>query len=107
MTALNIYTDTLIHQDYESAYQITSPSFRAAISYSALVDEQVKLTERFGRLKSAKQSDWDIDSIYNAKAASIKVNFQFERGCMAYEFKLCKEDGIWRVLSYKEPTGLK
>jgi len=105
MTALNIYTDTLIQHDYESAYQITSPSFREAVSYPDLVMEQTKLTERFGRLESAKQTDWNIDSINNAKVASIKADLQFERGSLSFQFTLHKEDGIWRVFSYKEPDG--
>ncbi len=105
MTALNIYTDTLIQRDYESAYLITSPAFREAISYPALVMEQTKLAERLGRLKSAKQSDWNIDSINDAKTAIVKVNLQFERGSVEFQFTLHKEDGIWRVFSYKEPDG--
>lgn len=105
MTALNIYTDALIQRDYESAYEVASPAFRAVTSYSALVADQVKLTERFGSLQCANQTYWDIDSINNAKAASIKVNLQFERGRVNFEFALRKEDGIWRVLSYKEPNG--
>lgn len=105
MTALNIYTDTLIQQDYESAYLITSPAFRVAVSYPTLVEDQTKLNERFGRLKSAKQTDWDIDSINNAKIASIKADLQFERGNISFQFTLHKEDGIWRVFSYKEPGG--
>jgi hypothetical protein len=43
MTALNIYTDTLIQRDYESACQITSPAFREAIDHPAFVMEQTKL----------------------------------------------------------------
>jgi hypothetical protein len=102
MTALNIYTDTLIQHDYTNAYQITSPAFRETIGYPAFVTEQTRLTERFGRLKSAKQTDWDIDSINNAKAAIVKVNFQFARGNVNFQFALHKEIGIWRVFSYKE-----
>jgi hypothetical protein len=105
MTALNIYTDTLIQHDYESAYQITSPTFREAVSYSALVAEQAKLNEEFGALKNAKQTDWDIDSINDAKSAIVKVNLQFERGSSDFQFSLHKEDGIWRVFSYKEADG--
>jgi hypothetical protein len=66
------------------------------------VTEQNKLTERFGRLKSAKQTDWEIDSINDAKAATVKVNLQYERGSVDFQFALHKEIGIWRVFSYKE-----
>jgi hypothetical protein len=105
MTALNIYTDTLIQHDYESAYLITSPVFRASISYQAFVTKQTKLTERFGSLKSAKQTDWDLDSISDAKTAIVKANLQFDHGSFIYQFVLHKEVGIWRVFSYKEPDG--
>jgi hypothetical protein len=99
MTALNIYTDTLIQRDYESAYLITSPAFREGVSYPAFVTEQKELTERLGRLKSARQTDWDIDSINDAKSANVKVNLQFEDGSVDFRFTLHKELGIWRVFS--------
>jgi hypothetical protein len=106
MTALNIYTDTLIQKDYSSAYQITSPKFRSAISYSDFVAYQSNLTATLGRLKSATQSNWDVDSINSAKTATIDVNLQFESGNIPLQFILHKEEGIWRVFSYKEPNGI-
>jgi hypothetical protein len=66
------------------------------------VAEETKLTDRFGPLKSAKQTDWDIDSINDAKTAIVKVNLQFERGSINLQFALHKEIGIWRVFSYEE-----
>ena len=105
-TALNIYTDTLIQKDYSSAYQITSPKFRSAISYSDFVAYQSNLTTSLGRLKSAKQSNWDVDSINNATTATIDVNLQFDSGNIPLQFILHKEEGIWRVFSYKEPNGI-
>jgi len=106
MTALNIYTDTLIQMDYSSAYQITSPKFRSAISYPDFVAYQSKLTTSLGMLKSAKQSNWDVDSINSATLATIDVNLQFENGNIPLQFILHKEEGIGRVFSYKEPNGI-
>ncbi len=102
MTALNIFTYTLIQQDYESAYQITSPAFREANSYPAFVMEETKLTERLGHLKDAKQTYWDIDSIHDAKTALVSVSLQFEDGSVELQVAMHKEGGIWRVFSYKE-----
>jgi hypothetical protein len=106
MTALNIYTDTLIQKDYSSAYQITSPKSRSAISYPDFVAYQSKLTSGLGMLKNAKQSNWDVNSINNATTATIDVNLQFEGGDMPLQFILKKEEGIWRVFSYKELHGI-
>jgi len=105
MNALNIYTDTLIQSDYQSAYTITSPAFRAATRYSELVDYQSKLTEEMGKLKSAKQTYWQVDEENGVAIAHIQANLQFERGMMTFQFVLRKEDGIWRVLSSQSSDG--
>jgi hypothetical protein len=99
MTALNIYTDTLIQGDYQSAYIITSPAFRAATPYSELVDYESKLTKQMGNLKSAKQSHWQVNEENGIAMAHIQADLQFERGTLTFQFVLRKEDGIWRVLS--------
>jgi hypothetical protein len=105
MTALNIYTDTLIEKDYQSAYTITSPAFRAATGYSELVDYQSKLAEEVGDLKSAKQTYWQVNDENGIAIAHIQADLQFEHGKMTFQFVLRKEDGIWRVLSSKSPDG--
>src|ERR1700747_1464684 len=51
MTALNIYTDVLIQQDYQSAYEIVSPDFRQQTSFPALVEFHRGLTSKLGALK--------------------------------------------------------
>ena len=99
MTALNIYTDTLIQKDYQSAYQITSPAYRAATSYSELVNYQSNLTREMGSLKSAKQTYWQVNEENGVAIAHIQADLQFERGAQTFQFVLRKEDGIWRVFS--------
>jgi len=105
MTALNIYTDTLIQRDYQSAYIITSPAFRAATPYSELVDYQSKLTKELGNLKSAKQTYWQVHEENGIAMADIQADLQFEHGLKTFQFVLRKEDGIWRVLSSQSPDG--
>jgi hypothetical protein len=105
MTALNIYTDTLIQRDYQSAYIITSPAFRAATHYSELVDYHFKLTKEMGDLKSAKQKYWQINEENGIALAHIQADLQFEKSLKTYQFVLRKEDGIWRLLSYQGSDG--
>ena len=105
MTALNIYTDTLIQRDYQSAYIITSPAYRAATRYSDLVDYQSNLIKEMGNLKSAKQTHWQVNEENGIEIAHIQANLQFERGTQTFQFVLRKEDGIWRVLSSQNSDG--
>ena len=105
MTALNIYTDTLIQKDYQSAYAIVSPSFRAATPYPELVDYQSKLTKELGNLRSAKQKYWEVNEESDLPIAHIQADLQFEQGALTFQFVLRREDGIWRVLSSKGPDG--
>jgi hypothetical protein len=105
MTALNIYTDTLIQRDYQSAYIITSPAFRAATRYSELAGYQSKLTKEMGNLKSAKQRHWQVDEENGIAIAHIQADLQYEQGVVTFQFVLRKEDGIWRVLSSQSSDG--
>jgi len=102
MTALNIYTDTLIQKDYESSYAITSPALRAAISYPDFLKYQDLLTAKHGALKSAKQIYWDIETSNGTSTCTIQADLQFESSKLKFEFVLRKEDGIWRVFSYRD-----
>jgi len=106
MTALNIYTDTLIQRDYQCAYIITSPAFRAATRYSELVDYESNLTKEMGNLKSAKQTYWQVNEENGIGIAHIQANLQFEQGAAVFQFVLRKEDGIWRVLSSQGSDGV-
>lgn len=105
MNALNIYTDTLIHDDFQSAYQIAAPSFRTSVRFQDLVDYHTKLTAKMGKLNFAKQIDWDVDDQSTVATATITTNLQFERGTETFQFFLRREDGIWRVLSFKGPDA--
>jgi len=105
MTALNVYTDTLIQRDYQSAYMIVSPAFRAATRYSELVDYESKLTKELGTLKSAKQTYWQVNEENGIAIARIQADLQFERGVVTIQFVLRKEDGIWRVSSSQSSNG--
>jgi len=105
MNALNIYTDTIIHDDFQSAYQIAAPSFRTSVRFQDLVDYHTKLTAKMGKLSFAKQTDWDVDDENPAATATITTNLQFERGTETFQFFLRREDGIWRVVSYKGPNA--
>jgi hypothetical protein len=105
MNALSIYTDTLIHDDFQSAYQIAAPSFRASVRFQDLVDYHTKLTAKMGKLNFAKQTDWDVDDESPAATATITTTLQFERGTETFKFSLRREDGIRRVVSYKGPDA--
>jgi hypothetical protein len=99
--ALSTYTDTLIRTDYHTAYSIASPDLRAAASYHALLEYHGKLVDRLGALKGVKQTYWHIETKNGQTASTIQANFQFEHGIEMFEFDLHKENGTWRVFSYK------
>jgi hypothetical protein len=98
--ALTLYTDALIRKDYQGAYNMASPQFRADNSFDALLQYHAKLTDSLGALKSVKQSAWKVDTENDVFFARIRVDLQFERGSQAFQFTLRKEDGTWRVLKY-------
>lgn len=100
--ALTTYTDTLIKKDYQTAYNIASPAFRAAVSQQDLADYHARLTTRLGAIKSARQTNWEIETKNGVTKSTIQATLDFEHGSEPFEFVLIQEQGTWRVLSYKE-----
>jgi len=81
------------------------PHFVHLCDFQDLVDYHTKLTAKMGKLSFAKQTDWDVDDENPAATATITTNLQFERGTETFQFFLRREDGIWRVVSYKGPNA--
>jgi len=100
--AMALYTDALIRKDYQGAYKMASPDFRAVTSLDDLVQIHKKLSEQFGALKSVKQTYWHIETKGGVTFSTIQAAFQFERASQIFEFELHEENGTWRVFSYKQ-----
>jgi len=101
MTALNIYTECLVQQDYRSAYEIASPELRKSTSLDELVEFHKELTDKYGRLKNAKQTTWNLATNNGVTSATVRAELNFERCTVPFEFQLRKVDNVWRVYSYK------
>lgn len=99
--ALGIYTDALIRKDYHGAFNIASPGLREATSYPDLVVYHGKLCDRLGALTSVDQTNWSIETKNGVTASTIRATLKFQRGSEEFEFVLHKEQGTWRVFSYK------
>lgn len=104
-TALNIYTDTLIREDYKAAYSLTSPDFRTTSTYGALVDYHNSLKAQYGALKSVNQTYWNVATKDGIVSCTIQARLNFEHGNQLFEFILHQENGAWRVYTYKAVYG--
>jgi hypothetical protein len=100
--AMTLYTDALVRKDYQGAYKMASPEFRAASSFEDILRIHNKLSDQFGALKSVKQTYWHIETKGGVTGSTIQANFQFERASQMFEFELREENGTWRVYSYKQ-----
>jgi hypothetical protein len=101
INALNLYNDCLIQQDLRNAYAIAAPEPRENTSFDQLVEFHKSVTDKYGPLKSVKQTFWNISTRNGTTSARIQAQLQFERESAPFEFVLRKENNVWRVFSYK------
>lgn len=100
--AMSLYTGALIRKDYQGAYKMASPEFRAGSSFDDIMRIHNKLIDQYGALKSVKQTYWHIETKNGVTSSTIQATFQFERANQIFEVELHEENGIWRVFSYRQ-----
>lgn len=100
--ALRQYTEALVSEDYERAYNLTNPDFKEALSQAQFVEQQTTLKNRLGRLKAVTIGPSETEGNQSGWSSTVGANFEFDRGSLEFVFVMKKDGSSWGVYSYRE-----
>jgi len=97
------YSDSLLREDFLSAYQMTTTEFKNATSYQAFSDGQRQLIEEFGRLRATHLDGYSVQTEESVKnwSAILTVTLVFDKGNCRFVFEMHKQDGTWKMFGLR------
>lgn len=100
--ALDAFSQSLIVKDYDSAYNATSPEFKAAVSRQEFVQQHTTLCTKHGSLKAVTRGGSETNFDSKGGFTTVDTTLIFDRAELQLSFKLKRVAGSWRVYSYQE-----
>ncbi|HXR39304.1 MAG TPA: hypothetical protein VN776_09435 [Terracidiphilus sp.] len=96
------FNDALVAKQYERAYDLTSPEFRASTDYPPFLKIHNDLTLRMGGLKKVDVIGSNIQEHSDGWFGTVDADMIFDRGTLHFTFVLKKANSGWRIYNYRE-----
>jgi hypothetical protein len=100
--ALRSFTDALVAKQYRSAYSSTSREFQASVDFQTFVKVQDGLTIRMGDLNGVAVTLSEVKERSDGWYGTAETTMNFAHGNLDFTYILRKNDGQWKVYSYRE-----
>jgi len=104
LQTVSVYSDDLVGNRYNQAYQYSSEAFRAALPFDQFVTLYSGLTKQYGSLKTVSRRGYQVNGHGSPMAwkAIVDEDFAYEKKTLRFEFVLHKENGRWVIFSAEE-----